>query len=302
MKWSTLRIGFGLRLSFIIASGVWAAGCSDDKAVDDELAPTDVSLSFAASVGDQPFRCDQTFSGLGASGSTVEPLDFRLYVHDVRLVTEDGTEINVTLTPDNLWQTDAVALLDFEDQTGTCANGTPDVNTTIRGRVSMTQAQAAALDRMGVKFKVGVPFGLNHADVATAPSPLNLSTMFWSWNAGYKFLRVDTRVQADSGPIAYNMHLGSTGCQGDAQQGGITGCDQPNVAEISLTGVDVTKSIIVADYAKLVEGVDLTVNTSAPGCMSGLDDTDCAKLFEHLGLAFGQGAAQPAAQTFFRVQ
>jgi uncharacterized repeat protein (TIGR04052 family) len=300
MSQSVLRIGVWGRMGFVAAIGLWAVGCSDDEAADDERAPTDVSLAFTATVGEQPFRCDQTFSGLGASGSTVEPLDFRLYVHDVRLVTTDGTEINMTLTPDNRWQTDAVALLDFEDQTGTCVNGTPDVNTTVRGQVSMTQAQAADVD--GVKFKVGVPFGLNHADVATAPSPLNLSTMFWSWNAGYKFLRVDTRVQAEAGPIAYNMHLGSTGCQGDAQQGGITGCDQPNVAEVSLTGVDVSLSTIIADYAKLVDGVDLTVNTSAPGCMSGLDDTDCVKLFEHLGLAFGQGGAQPAGQTFFRVQ
>ncbi len=36
--------------------------------------------------------------------------------------------------------------------------------------------------------------------------------MFWSWQLGYKFLRVDT---ADD---EFRIHLGSTGCQSDGAQ------------------------------------------------------------------------------------
>ena len=96
-------------------------------------------------------------------------------MHDVRLVDADGGEWPVTLDDDDLWQTDAVALLDFEDKTGTCANGTTPTNTVVKGTYDTGHD---TVDFTGLRFKVGVPFALNHGDAATAPSPLNLSGLF----------------------------------------------------------------------------------------------------------------------------
>ena len=34
---------------------------------------------------------------------------------------------------------------------------------------------------------MGVPFESNHRDSTIAPSPLNITAMFWNWQGGYKF-------------------------------------------------------------------------------------------------------------------
>jgi uncharacterized repeat protein (TIGR04052 family) len=249
-----------------------------------------VSIAFEARVAGEVFSCERTFVGLGAKKTEVEPLDFRLYVHDVRLVTEGGEEVPFALEQDGVWQHENLALLDFEDKKGTCSNGTSALNTTLRGTAPQGTYR-------GLRFRVGVPFAMNHQDSATAPSPLNLSTMFWSWNAGYKFLRVDTRA-VGAGPR--NVHLGSTGCQGEGDA--VTSCSHPNRPEVELGGFDPLQQKIVVDYAALVATVDLSTDTGgAPGCMSGLDDPECAALFPALGLALESGA--PAGgQTFFRVE
>jgi uncharacterized repeat protein (TIGR04052 family) len=82
------------------------------------------------------------------------------------------------------WQHAGTALLDFEDGRAACANGTAPMNTALRDTV-------AAGDYTGVAFKAGVPFEMNHGDPTTAPSPLNLTSMFWNWRGGYKFVRID---------------------------------------------------------------------------------------------------------------
>ena len=87
-----------------------------------------VTLTFAAKVGSETFSCGSTYTGLGADDSTVHPVDFRFYVHDVRLIDDSGAEVPVALTQDGLWQYEGVALLDFEDRSGTCANGTVPLN------------------------------------------------------------------------------------------------------------------------------------------------------------------------------
>jgi len=171
-------------------------------------------------------------------------------------------------------------------------------------------------DYTGLRFRLGVPFALNHGNAATAPSPLNLSGLFWIWNAGYKFLRVDARVaqpgalladagdaggSADAGaPPVFPVHIGSTGCQGDAQDGGVTDCSRRNVADIELTAFDVTKSKVVVDYAALVAGTELTAG-GGMGCMSGPEDATCVSIFSRLGIDLATG--KPAAgQAFFRAE
>ncbi len=57
-----------------------------------------------------------------------------------------------------------MALLDFEDGTGTCNTGSSAVNTSLRGKAK------AYDDYTGVAFTVGVPERLNHLDAATAPT------------------------------------------------------------------------------------------------------------------------------------
>jgi uncharacterized repeat protein (TIGR04052 family) len=251
-----------------------------------------VTLRFDGLVGSEPAQCGGMYGGIGTTATDVELSDFRLYVHDVRLVTEDGREVPVTIDADGVFQSEGVALLDFEDGTAGCENGTTQMNDTITGTVDNPGPFT------GVRFRVGVPFEDNHADATTAPSPLNLTSMFWGWNGGYKFFRVDGRSTGQPG--GFKVHLGSTGCDGDAR-GNVTTCANPNVPEIELTGFDPETSRIAVDLAALLSASDLDTDAGGmPGCMSAPDDPDCATIFDGLGLPFGGTAS--SGQQLFRVE
>lgn len=142
-----------------------------------------VSIRFAAKVGDQPFVCGTNYE-LGQPALRMMPTDFRLYVSDVALINQQGEAVPVALTQDGKWQYQNVALLDFEDKTGACANGTAETRTEVAGTV-------AAGSYRGLQFTLGLPFALNHADSTLAASPLNLTSLWWNWRAGYKFARID---------------------------------------------------------------------------------------------------------------
>ncbi|MCC6625555.1 MAG: metallo-mystery pair system four-Cys motif protein [Deltaproteobacteria bacterium] len=275
--------------------GVSLVACEHDHGEHGHGQP--VEIRFAAKVGAETFGCDKTFTGVGATPATaLEPLDFRLYVHDVRLVDAEGTEWPVTLEQDRLWQAGALALLDFEDKSGTCANGTVETNRSVRGTYDTGHV---AVDLVGVRFVVGVPFDDNHQDVATAESPLNLSGLYWNWNAGYKFTRLDMKVVGGTG---INLHVGSMGCQLGEGTTEVASCAAPNRPAIELTGFDPASDTIVIDYAALVDGLDLADDQGgAPGCMSAADDPECVTIFGHLGLDITTGL--PASgQTAFRVE
>ncbi|HJK89355.1 MAG TPA: metallo-mystery pair system four-Cys motif protein [Polyangiaceae bacterium LLY-WYZ-15_(1-7)] len=243
-----------------------------------------VSLSFAAVVGDAGFECGQTYSGLGEGGLDLTPVDLRFYVHDVRLVTADGDEVALAMDDDGRWQDGTVALLDFEDGCGDMGN--PDLNATVTGT-------APAGEYVGVRFRVGVPAEMNHADAATAGAPLNLTSMFWNWLGGYKFIRIDGESSAFEG---WRLHLGSTACEGDMM--GNASCATPNVVDVDLA-LDPAREAIVFDLAALVEGSTLAnVEETPPGCMSAPSDVDCGPMFENLGLGFGGAGA--GAQSVFR--
>lgn len=296
----------GVFLTSLFMSALVVAACGDEGGSTSSTTGTggaggagggeaaSFTLNFEGRVGKTPFTCAGTWPGLGSAATEVTITDFRLYVHDVKLLKDGGEEVPLTLTQDGLWQHQDLALLDFEDKTGACANGTTETNKVVRG-------EAPPGTYTGVAFKLGVPFALNHGDAATAPSPLNLSGLFWSWNSGYKFLRVDS-VPAGGGE-PFNLHLGSTGCMGDFADGGVSSCDRPNVAQIVLTGFDPTKNKIVVDYAAVIADNDLSKDQGgAPGCMSGPEDPECGPIFDRIGIDPNDGSLHPDAQKLFSVE
>lgn len=322
---------FAIAPLLTVATTFGIGACSDDSnATTTSSGPNDagqspvdtadsnsnspITLNFEARVGDSKFSCSSSASGMGTTSATIQPLDFRVYVHDVRLVRADGEKVPFTLVDDGKWQYQNLALLDFEDKTGTCENGTTDTNTSLRGTVP-------AGTYTGLELKIGVPFALNHADVATAPSPLNLSGLFWSWNSGYKFARIDGRSPtADAGmnmdagtdmdggmemdESVFSIHLGSTECQGDPATGGtVMACGKPNIGEVALHGFDPTRTTILVDYKALVAGSDLTTNGGgAPGCMSGATDPECPSILARLGVNATTGQPDATQQALFRVE
>ncbi|MBL8604037.1 MAG: metallo-mystery pair system four-Cys motif protein [Myxococcales bacterium] len=294
-----------------------AAGCGDDHGhaadagehdhdvVFADAGPVDAPLvdagegarfavPFRARVGAERFRCGQVFTGVGTQNSRWNPLDFRFYVHDLRLVTAAG-EVPLAVLDESVWQREGVALLDFEDGTGACSNGNTPTNETVRVQAP-TGTDLAAVT--GLRFTLGLPAALNHRNAAVQASPFNLTGLWWSWQGGYKFVRLDGRVESEAGAVtvpAWNVHLGSTGCMGDAM-GNVSGCAQPNRPTVTLTGFDPRSSAVVFDLGRLLAGADVSRSQNpAPGCMSGEDDADCAPVFNALGLRGG------ATQTAFSV-
>ncbi len=335
------------------------------------FADQSVKLQFSAEVDGQPFTCGQQYTGIGATDSTITPSDFRLYLSAVELLDSDGRVVPVTLEQDGIWQYQDVALLDFEDGSGPCQNGNTPVNMSVHGTVPDGNYQ-------GVQFTLGLPFALNHTDNLLAPSPLNLSAMFWNWQGGYRFFKVDISTSGESEPgrvmagaaqgrqgqgggmhammhgagegapgnggrgmmhgagegaqgnggrgmmhgageggqgqggmrgmmaaahggggsSGYLIHLGSTGCaSATATTAPTQGCMNPNLVAVSFTSFDPAVDTIVIDIAPLLQNSDLGFNTpgTPPGCMSGINDPECASIFEGFGLAGSE-------QKLFRVK
>ncbi|MEZ4443243.1 MAG: metallo-mystery pair system four-Cys motif protein [Polyangiaceae bacterium] len=254
--------------------------------------PIALEIDFAAQVNGAAFQCGTVYDGVGMGNTSGQLTDFRLYVHDLEILTAEGA-VPLELEQDGVWQLESLALLDFEDKAGACANGTTELNTSVRGEVP------AGTVPVGLRFKLGVPFELNHADAATAPSPLNLTALFWNWQGGYKFLRAD--FMASGAMMPFNLHLGSTGCDGDPSTGGVTTCDRPNVTTITLDSFDPTSDTVVVDYGAVIATSDLGVPDAggAPGCMSGMTDPECPAVFQNLGIDMMTGTLDPSLQTLF---
>ena len=255
-------------------------------------AAAPVELRFAARVGRESFACGREYAALGTTGAPAAATEFMLYVSEVRLLRADGTEVPVSLTDDGMFQRANTALLDFAaGGVGTdCTNATRDTNTVVRGTIPATG------EFTGIRFVLGVPFAQNHQDQASAPAPFNSSRMFWSWNGGYKFVRLDLRAGAKMGP--WFVHLGSVACTpGGAPSTVPTQCAQPNSPTITLTGFDPLRTPVIADVATLLSLSDLS---RTAGCMSNRASPGCPGVLKSFGVMPDGGALPP--QRFFRVE
>jgi uncharacterized repeat protein (TIGR04052 family) len=250
-----------------------------------------ITLNFRGVVGHDAFACGTSYTGIGTGASQFIPSDFRFYVSNIRLKPVGGDEVPLELDQDGIWQHENVALIDFE--TGPddgCNEGNSATNTEIHGSVP-------AGVYTSVSFDLGLPFDLNHGNASTAPSPLNFSAMFWSWNAGYKFIRVDT---ADD---KFRVHVGSIGCDGGSPSRPPTACSNPNLGRVTLSGFNPSHSIIEADLAALLSDNNIDVNEpgTPPGCMGESTDDDCGPIFSNLGINFADGTPSPGTQKFLRL-
>jgi len=266
-------------------------GCASD---DEDKGPVPITLQFAPVVGEQDFQCGQTYAGVGAPGVTVEPIDFRFYVHNVRLLLKDNTEVPVTLEQSS-WQNEGTALVDFENGAGFCTHGDAETNLVVSGTAPKGKY-------VGVKFSLGVPLEQNHRELTTLPAPLNKSSLSWNWALGHIFLSAVTRtlatIEGEPTVVEHFTHVGSIGCDGEPETGvPVTGCQKPNRAEYTLQPFDVETQRIAVDFSQLKFNNDVTIK---PGCHSFTDN--CAWSFDRLGINWHTGSLTPTTQTVFQVR
>lgn len=290
-------------LSPILLASLLAAcpstGDDDDSAVG--TGDMAITVDFAAKAGATDIACGSTYT-VGSQDTEVEIKDFRAFVSNIRLIDASGAEVPLALDQDTPWQTADVALLDFEDGSAACSEtGTAETNSSVTGT-------APEGDYTGIVFDLGVPFDLNHGDSATAPSPLNLVSLQWNWQGGYKFVRFDMSNDNAAPMNNWFLHLGSTGCESDGMATPpTTECAKPNRPTYRFEDFVPGTDTLVFDLADVLAASDVGTNTmdTPPGCMSfPADAVDCATVFPSLGLDWDTGACDGdcAGQQLIRVE
>jgi uncharacterized repeat protein (TIGR04052 family) len=196
-----------------------------------------------------------------AGSATVHNLQF--YLYDIELLDERGMAHPLKLVAGEPWQSEQVALVDLAGESGTKRNEV------VRGMPH------GAGKYTGIRFTVGVPFALNHANPLTAAAPLDRGPLFWTWQSGYKFLRADFDQSS--------FHLGSTGCSSaSALRPPAQPCAQPNRMRVQLNG-DPVGGVIRIDLAPLV--------ASAGACTGNYGhEQACAAAYASTGLQPETGA------------
>lgn len=256
--------------------------------------PLDVTIKFGAFVGTEPFACGTKYDGLGAEASRAEPIDLRFYVMDLKLIDDAGNDAPVSLVADGAFQNEHVALLDFEDKSGACDNGTTQKNDVVRGKVPFGRYR-------GLAFTVGVPEEVNHTDVATAETPLNLTGLNWDWLMGRIFFASGFRAEKDDAGAtnSHFVHLGAAGCTGDPADGGAATCTKSNRPTFRFAAFRPVANVVALDVRELVKAQKLA--TVMHGC-HGDSEANCASAYGTLGLDFATGDASSSAQTAFTVK
>ncbi len=273
----------------VLTTGLVSCGKENvDISSDDEDNDRTFVIPFAPVFGSDTVRCGETYTSAGTSGTEFEIKDFLLFVHSVELVRESGETVPLTLTEDQHWQGGGVALLDFNDATGSCV-GDSETN----GRIVGTAPNFD--DYTGIRFGVGVPSEKNHINAVTAEAPLNKPSTWWSWKGGYKFFKLNVITPVHK---KYVVHIGSTGCTGSVEEG--FSCAGEHEVMIDIDGFAPGEDGIKINLANLFAGVDLDAPVDfesgdfIPGCMSFDPDPECEPLYSKFGRHFlDDGAASP---------
>jgi len=228
---------------FICAVGLALFGCN--KNVDTE------SLAFSLQIQDEKINCGQS------AVQGMELSQFWFYLSQIRIEV-NGEWRDVTL-PNTKWQHDNVALIGQH-----CSDNT-DKNW------QLTLSQGELIDVKKLAFSIAVPFELNHQNPLKAQSIFDNANMFWTWQQGYKSLRLD--LKGDNEGWAY--HIGAVGCKSPSvMRAPTTPCRELNHINVELVDVDVNKPITI-DLARVIEGIGLS---KLSRCLSMPSQHSCAQL------------------------
>lgn len=260
-----------------------------------------LSLSFQIMHQGERLRCKQGSLGFFNEQGRVVIETFAFYLHQLSLDIK-STEVNSrfeALMPENNWQSNDLGLVVASTLCGDKNEKTTDkqaFNHSIYAHLS-EQASKLVVDRSKTEFKeqlkqlrlnftLGVPFESNHANPLKQISPLNISSMFWSWQMGYKFMRIDLSAPDDK----FSFHLGSVGCQSASRvRAPEMECENANRVPISIDiqpeVLKVNQNIIHIDIAIQLDKLlyDLAIKRTNACMFSGIDQVvQCQKLLNAL--------------------
>ena len=237
--------------------------------------------------GTEPVRIEFRLQSSPPAACAGVPADssLRFYVSGPRMIDSTGAAVPVVLD-DAAGQGGGqhIALVSLSGNCGQAAVAM--TSQPLFGRVAKGRYEA-------VEFELGVPFELNHANPLTAAAPLNVASMFWTWQTGYKFLRLDIGTD-------WSFHLGSTGCVSASAVRPPQSCRRPNMATIRVPVEAAARSVVTVDLDALLAGIDIG---GADNCAAAYGErAPCRQLLGRLGLDPGTGQCRDgcAGQTVFQ--
>ncbi|MCG7530932.1 metallo-mystery pair system four-Cys motif protein [Psychrobium sp. MM17-31] len=158
------------------------------------------------------------------------------------------------------WQTDGVALIGQH-----CRD-----NQSQNWQLALTDALPEKIS--AISFKIAVPFNLNHQNPLQAQGIFDNGNMFWTWQQGYKSLRLDLDNHAGEG---WAYHIGAVGCNSpSAMRAPKQQCREPNHINVLVEQFDKNKAIKV-DIGRIVQGIELGASTR---CLSMPTQKSCNEL------------------------
>lgn len=237
---------------FIVGFLLFLTGCQ----------PATQTLTIAADYQDKPVTCGNS---LMAEGNAWQVDTLRFYVSDLAL-KQAGKWHHIPFL-NNDWQHENVALVSLT---------TPDCQ---MQQINAQLSFDSALDWQdveAVRFSIGVPFERNHLNPLTQPSPLNLPAMFWSWQLGHKFIRLD--MQQPQGRD-WSFHLGSIGCQSASRmRSPQQPCQQPHLYTVELAKPASDKLVLQLDQLL----ADLSLGSARTCMFRAPDISSCLQVVDNL--------------------
>lgn len=246
-----------------------------------EIPRDPITITFLPDVFDEELGCGLDIDLIDtAPGDNASLTNLRFYVSDVDVLAVDGSPLPVHLVADGVWQSEEVALLDFEDGTGDCVGGTPETRKVVMGEVSPGEYN-------GIEFTVGVPFALNHA---LGDAPLGDPALFHSAQRGHHFFDFGLLID---GETSWSTRILSMDCaSGGSDAAPAEDCERPNVARIRVENLNPGEDPIRMKLGQLLAAVDLALDTpyTEVGCVSDpLEVAECPFAFGIFGLDWETG-------------
>ncbi len=136
-----------------------------------------VELVFTPMVDTAIFSFDRTY--ISPSGESFKIHKIKFFISDIACSSSNMPEARAISNASN-----GVYLVDFSEAT---------IDTNSNKLMSSVRFDVAEGCYSDIRFNLGLPRALNHADPTMAPAPLDLAKadMFWEWNSGYIFLLIE---------------------------------------------------------------------------------------------------------------
>ena len=213
------------------------------------------SVVFSLQFQDKKINCGQpTVHGMELS-------QFWFYLSQVKMEV-NGEWRDITL-PDTKWQHKNVALLGQH-----CSDNTEKNWQLVLNKDELVNGEKLA-------FSIAVPFELNHQNPLQAQSIFDNANMFWTWQQGYKSLRLD--LKNDKEGWAY--HIGAVGCKSPSvMRAPKAECREPNNINIEILDFKFNRNIVL-DISRILSHIELS---SESRCLSMPHQKSCNVLMGNL--------------------